>query len=213
MTRKQAYEVMNKFKEKESMSNYDFNRFEEGRKNGDVCLSKRPNCEYIFIDYNNLTYKQIWDIAGYLADKKLDIDRNKSVIDKCCEHDVNMTKDMYTLITKRNSTKIKKVHFNPPVTVVIWEDGTKTIVRTQGEDTFDPEKGLAMAISKRVLGNKGAYYDEFKKWLDPYYEQLEAIERVIVAAEKLIKSFCILGSKANVIVNDSEEPNYTEVGE
>ena len=32
-------------------------------------------------------------------------------------------------------------------------------------DEFDPEKGLAMAIAKRALGNKGSYYDEFKKWL------------------------------------------------
>lgn len=114
---------------------------------------------------------------------------------------------------KRKSTKIKKVHFNPPVTVVIWEDGTKTIVRTQDEDEFDPEKGLAMAISKKVLGNKGAYYDEFKKWLDPYYEELDAIERARTVIENLIKSFNILGSQTNVIAVGPEEPNYAEDGE
>ena len=35
-------------------------------------------------------------------------------------------------------------------------------------DIYDPEKGLAMAISKKALGNRGnqgTYYDEFKKWL------------------------------------------------
>lgn len=59
---------------------------------------------------------------------------------------------------------IKKVIFNPPATIVLWNDGTKTVVKCTDEE-FDPEKGLAMAISKKLLGNKGNYYNEFKKWL------------------------------------------------
>lgn len=60
--------------------------------------------------------------------------------------------------------KIRNVYFNNPVTVVIWADGTKTIVRCENEE-YDPEKGLAMAISKKALGNKGRYFDTFKYWL------------------------------------------------
>ena len=60
--------------------------------------------------------------------------------------------------------KIKKVIFNDPATIVFWDDGSKTVVKANDE-TFDPEKGLAMAISKKFLGNKGNYYNEFKKWL------------------------------------------------
>lgn len=62
---------------------------------------------------------------------------------------------------------IKTVHFSGPVTAVIWEDGTKSIVRCNN-DTHDPEKGLAMAIAKKALGtNKTGsnYYDIFKQWL------------------------------------------------
>lgn len=69
---------------------------------------------------------------------------------------------------------IKKVYFNDPVTVVIWEDGTKTVVRCNN-DQYDPEKGLAMAIAKKALGtNKSGsnYYDTFKKWL-PKTEETE----------------------------------------
>lgn len=62
--------------------------------------------------------------------------------------------------------KIKKVHFNPPATVVLWADGTKTVVKVQDGDVFDPEKGLAMAISKKALGNKGNFNEVFKKWVD-----------------------------------------------
>lgn len=60
--------------------------------------------------------------------------------------------------------KITKVIFNYPATIVFWSDKTKTIVKCENE-AFDEEKGLAMAISKKFLGNKGNYYNEFKKWL------------------------------------------------
>ena len=61
--------------------------------------------------------------------------------------------------------EIKKVIFNDPATIVLWKDGTKTIVKAQDKEEFDKEKGLAMAISKKSLGNEGKYYDTFKKWL------------------------------------------------
>ena len=48
---------------------------------------------------------------------------------------------------------------------MFWSDGKKTVVKCADGETFDEEKGLAMAISKRVLGNKSNYYNEFKKWL------------------------------------------------
>lgn len=60
--------------------------------------------------------------------------------------------------------KIKDVIYNDPATIVFWEDGTKTVVKCKNEK-FDPEKGLAMAFSKKMLGNKGNYYNIFKKWL------------------------------------------------
>lgn len=64
-----------------------------------------------------------------------------------------------------HQVKIVKVIFNNPVTVVLWSDRKKTIVRCADGEAFDEEKGLAMAISKRLLGNNGNYYNEFKKWL------------------------------------------------
>lgn len=60
---------------------------------------------------------------------------------------------------------IKDVIFNDPATIVFWADGTKTVVKAQGDDKFDPEKGLAMAISKKYFGNQGFYCDVFKKFL------------------------------------------------
>ena len=62
-----------------------------------------------------------------------------------------------------NIPEIDNVIFNDPATIIFWKDGTKTVVKADNEE-FDPEKGLAMAISKKALGNKGNYFDIFKKW-------------------------------------------------
>nr|DAF85754.1 MAG TPA: hypothetical protein [Siphoviridae sp. ctWT735] len=62
---------------------------------------------------------------------------------------------------------IKKVIFNPPATIVFWENGSKTVVKAQGE-AFDPEKGLAMAISRHYLCdicNLTRFDGVFKKYL------------------------------------------------
>lgn len=68
-----------------------------------------------------------------------------------------------------NPFAIQKVIFNDPATIVLWEDGTKTVVKCQDGDEFDPEKGLVMAIAKKALGNQGDYYNVIRDWIDPYY--------------------------------------------
>ena len=72
---------------------------------------------------------------------------------------------------------IKKVKFNPPATIVFWTDNTKTVVKCSGED-YDPEKGLAMCICKKMFGNKGNYYEVFKKWL-PKDEDSDVVQKVL----------------------------------
>lgn len=71
--------------------------------------------------------------------------------------------------------RIEKVIFNNPATIVMWGDGTKTVVKAQDE-AFDEEKGLAMAIAKKALGNEGKYFNEIKKWL-PKIEEKNPVER------------------------------------
>lgn len=90
---------------------------------------------------------------------------------------------------RKTDMTIKKVYFNDPVTVVLWEDGTKTIVRAGENEIYDPEKGLAMAIAKKALGNQGNYYNVFKKWLpeeinDEYDDQIEQMKEYIDELDK-----------------------------
>lgn len=62
------------------------------------------------------------------------------------------------------SVSIRKVIFNDPATVILWSDGTKTVVKCGPEDSFDMEKGLAMAIVKKMAGNDNRFHKVFKQY-------------------------------------------------
>ena len=123
-------------------------------------------------------------------------------VDKYCANDVIATLDFLYSIYGMSSShipEIKNVIFNDPATIVFWEDGTKTVVKCQDGDEFDPEKGLAMAIVKKAYGNKGNYCNKLKKWL-PKEEHVDInhilrgisepkVFPVTVDIDKLSKSF------------------------
>lgn len=76
----------------------------------------------------------------------------------------NMAETRYDRIPYGFMT-IKNVVFNNPATIVMWADGSKTVVKCGENEEFDPEKGLTMAIAKKAFGNQGNYYNQIKKWL------------------------------------------------
>ena len=47
----------------------------------------------------------------------------------------------------------KKVIFNNPATIVLWSDGTKTVVKRQKGDRYNKETGLAMCYVKKFCGD------------------------------------------------------------
>lgn len=57
------------------------------------------------------------------------------------------------------------VIFNGPATIVLWNDGTKTVVKCQPGDTFSYEVGLMAAMLKRYMGNDNTYNKVLNKWL------------------------------------------------
>ena len=55
--------------------------------------------------------------------------------------------------------EIEKVIFNEPATIVLWSDGTKTVVKTH-EEPYSKEHGLAMCIARRYFRDNRS---KFKK--------------------------------------------------
>lgn len=68
------------------------------------------------------------------------------------------------LVDASSKNGIKKIILNDPATIILWADGSKTVVKAHNED-FDAEKGIAMCFMKRACGNKGSFNNVFKKWI------------------------------------------------
>lgn len=84
---------------------------------------------------------------------------------KYADHDVHITGAAYNAMRELKRFEIDRVIFNKPATIVIWADGTKTVVKCQEGDLYSPETGLALCFAKKALGNKGNFNDVFHKWI------------------------------------------------
>lgn len=88
--------------------------------------------------------------------------------------------------------EIKNVYFNDPMTVVIWADGTKTMVKCQPGDVYSEEVGLALCIAKKSLGNMSNFNNVFRKWIpedkeEPVHTHKASITGVI-STDEAVKS-------------------------
>ena len=46
-----------------------------------------------------------------------------------------------------------KLILNPPATIIIWNDGTKTVVKCTADELYNPEKGVALCFMKKYFPN------------------------------------------------------------
>lgn len=100
------------------------------------------------------------DLVLYLKDKILEEREEER---KEFEDRVNkMKKRTINDFIKRD---IKRVIFSDNVTIIIWKDNTKTVVKCQPGETFDKEKGLALCIIKHQFGDIGYYNEIFKHFI------------------------------------------------
>ena len=90
---------------------------------------------------------------------------------------------------------IDRVIFNDPATIILWKDGSKTVVKRSYDDIWDSEKGFCMAIIKKLYGNTSF----IKRFMEPEEEiQILTVEE---ACENL-KNF---SKKLNDIICKGEK--------
>lgn len=95
------------------------------------------------------------------------------------QNDIKMLKEVRDELSRADYFSYKKVIFNGPATIVLWKDGTKTVVKTQNGEPFDAEKGLSMCFMKRALGNKGSFNNVLKKETSQYLEVEQGVQEII----------------------------------
>lgn len=109
------------------------------------------------------------DLTEYIPNRKMLNARARNIINSTWGYsniwnELNRKK----AYNKRIFLEIKNIIINDPATIILWNDGTKTVVKCQPDDTFDPEKGIAMAILKKLYGNGGFYKDIFEPAIEKY---------------------------------------------
>lgn len=67
---------------------------------------------------------------------------------------------------------IKQIIVNPPATIIIWGDDSKTVSKTTDEAYFDPEVGVAMCIAKKYFGSRNQLLKAAGKASGEYLERL-----------------------------------------
>ena len=77
---------------------------------------------------------------------------------------MNSLKNIRAML-KISSTQIEKVIFNEPATIILWKDGTKTVVKCQDGDEFNKEVGFITCYLKKLLGNDNTFNKEIAKWV------------------------------------------------
>lgn len=128
-----------------------------------------PDDRELFFDFLEEWYFAKKIINGFNRDNRdEDFKKKLDIFNEYIISDINSAKELSK--NRMNSfknylPKIERAIFNDPATIVFWSDGDKTVVKCRENDIYDPEKGLAMAISKKAFGNDYKYYNVFLKHL------------------------------------------------
>ena len=130
-----------------------------------------------FYTYKSKLALQVGAIYNIEADYRTRYDNPIRVEEKEEDHETGVafritnvreiTKATLLDAPSRPKSPIKKVIFNEEklTTVVLWTDGTKTILKKDPYDTFDKEKAIALAFMKRwSFDNRSCFNEELKKW-------------------------------------------------
>lgn len=114
---------------------------------------------------DNLATVNCWTTAKY-RDYNCDLGSIQDAINEYIKQDCKITSN---LCWTKPRPRVKRAIFNPPATVILWDDGTKSVVKCQNGEPFDAEKGFVMAYLKKLLGNDNTFNKEITRWVD--YEE------------------------------------------
>ena len=111
------------------------------------------------------------DLINFIDEFSMRVSKISPAEFEYLRNDVIATKDLFnSLYGLSNSTSpnsvlrmIDRVIFNKPATIVLWKDGTKTVVKCQKGDHYNKETGLALCCLKKVCdGSSRKLHDILK---------------------------------------------------
>lgn len=125
----------------------------------DFCTNIVSNADYVCLNdvkpnFNNFSLTEKYELWKSLDDSRKQYEKLEK--DETLKSIQERNKDL--------RGRIVDVKFSGNRTIVFFRDGTKTIVTCQEGDTFDKEKGLAMACMKRLFKDTNVFNEVLRKW-------------------------------------------------
>lgn len=125
----------------------------------DFCTNLISSADYVRLDghkphFNDLSVTERYELWKVLDDSRKQYEKLEK--DETLKSIQERNKDL--------RGRIVDVKFSGNRTIVFFRDGTKTIVKCQEGDTFDKEKGLAMACMKKLFENTNIFNEVMRKW-------------------------------------------------
>ncbi len=142
-----------------------------------------------FKDRMGINCRQLYtisDIIDAIKEEIFGIPMERVERESLKNHYIDYSGMYHSILTNTTKLVIDNVIFNDPATIVFWNDGTKTVVKCQEGDIFDKEKGLSMAICKKLSGNTGSFNKIFKRWI-PESEQTQELSNDRYACDNYIQ--------------------------
>ena len=106
------------------------------------------SCKTLYQGLKKLQDEQAEDTVEYTVE---------DTVEYTVEDTVEYTKELLNKLIggtdEMKNVDVKKIIFNGPKTIVLWTDGTKTIVSMSKDETnFDPEAAFCAAYTKKMFG-------------------------------------------------------------
>jgi len=130
------------------------------------------NAAYALTDF----YKRSWKVTTDLGKC---VHETMAKMNKALE---GVKSDMKKSTEMELNCEVNRIIFNPPATIVFWKDGSKTVVKCHGDQTFNPYYGFCAALAKHIYKSNSAVnrmvdkyvsemtHDSLVKYSDSYME-------------------------------------------
>ena len=121
------------------------------------------------------------------------------------QYKIHRAKGMCSVPISLKTPIPKKVKFSGPATIILWEDGTKTVVKCQEDDVFNEYTGVLTCFAKKMFGNKANFNNIINKTVKMGRHQTKK--------EELTSSTAIEGESYYSSALDSMKRNIDEIND
>lgn len=94
-----------------------------------------------------------------------------------------------------------KIIFSGGATIILWDDGTKTVAKCRGGDEFDPLFGIMACIVRKLTGNRGHGVNDNEQLISElagHIKSLDDIDELIDESLRRLDLLAVLAESADM---------------